>query len=161
MTTINYGVNSGSQNRGSAASKFVVALALLGTVAIVLSNLSIRHTFLENCTVRVIDANGMPVQGIQVSESWHSNSYGLSGGADLFTSVNGEAKFEPRMESRSLLFWTTRPLITFLRYGVHASFGTESDIWISDLKAGRTRGFHCSDRQCNSHALQVELLSGY
>lgn len=126
-------------------------------VAVIFPTVTWRRTFVAECTVRVVSEDGRPTRGIRVSESWNAFSYGLSGGEDLTTDSEGAVRFNAQIEEHSLLFWVFMPVVNLVNLGVHASSGTNAGVTITEPGVRASKGFFCSEKECNSHPLYIEL----
>ncbi len=75
------------------------------------------------------------------------------------TDAAGEAHFDSQIERHSLLFWVFEPAVTLINYGVHASFGSNGGVSITQpgYHSATESSFQCEKRECNSHPLYVEL----
>ena len=138
--------------------KMTISIVAVLSVAVgILAAVSTERVFMEECTVVVLDANGLPVKGIRVTESWDSYSYELHGGGDIFSDEQGRVTFPKGAARHSLLFWQLRPVLTQLNYGVHASFGTSAFVHISQSGVVSDDGFSCSNNHCNDHRLVLQF----
>ncbi len=126
-------------------------------IVVALGLWSRKRVFVAPCNVSLIYADGRPAKDMRVSESWDAYAYDLSGGADIQTNGTGQAFFPEQSATHSLLFWSLKPLLTRLNYGVHASSGITALISVSEpgrkRLSGDTDAFSCSDRDCVNHPI--------
>jgi hypothetical protein len=129
---------------------------LLAAVLVVIL-VPLPRVVLAEWAVRVVDQAGMPVSGIRVSCMWDDYSYGIGGGWDLYTDLQGWVTFPRTTLFRPILYWAGKATWTLLNLLAHASFGVRGRVWISDPKASEHSSVLCSGSGCTAARMVSEI----
>jgi hypothetical protein len=125
-----------------------VAAAIIAA-CIILGLTRIDKVMVGQWKVVVVDEHDQPVQGIRVSESCSDYDFDWHGGLDVQTDAHGVVVFPPLRMRASLLYWWVGPVVTKLKYGVHAGSGRSTLVSVTDIKAENDRNsFSCSNGDC-------------
>lgn len=123
-------------------------LILLGGLGF-LSMRRIERTLVEEWRVTVLDELQKPVKGIRVSQSCDDYTIGWSAGGDSYTDALGRVTFPRRSLNVTRFYWALAPVVTRLKYGVHASTGVFAIVSVSDPRHFDSHASQCSDNGCS------------
>lgn len=137
------------------------------TLVVVVLLVPVPKLVVRQWSVRVLDTNGSPVSGIQVSLDWENNTFRITGGTESYTDSDGKVVFGNQRSYGPIAYWGAKAISNVVGFGVHAGFGTAARVRISDarlistiateqrlLDLSRT---NCFNAECTAAPLSSEL----
>lgn len=109
----------------SAYKKAIVAITIIATTAVIVPFdliVAPERRFI------VVNADGMPIQGVRARRTWDQYSLGISGKDEKVSADNGQVFLPSITVKANLLFLVVGAAYQFFEYRIHASYRSTDDI---------------------------------